>query len=183
MHVREVEMQLKAKEVEAAQAARFNLVSGTAAALAHEINQPMTAARALARSVQHLLRAPDIDFPRANNNLTNADRAGRPRRRRGSPHARILAPRPAAFQHHRRRRASVRCVRARRRGRTAKGIDWRSMLPTTCRPSTATQCSFRRSCSISFATPPRRSTAHGCVTGAFALSRGAAASPHGSKSP
>src|SRR5262249_44576932 len=43
--VRVVERQLKAKEAEAAQAARFNLVSGTAAALAHEINQPMTAAR------------------------------------------------------------------------------------------------------------------------------------------
>jgi two-component system, LuxR family, sensor kinase FixL len=41
--VRDVERQLRAKEVEASQAARLNLASGTAAALAHEINQPMTA--------------------------------------------------------------------------------------------------------------------------------------------
>ena len=59
--MREVEARLKAKEAEAAQAARLNLVSGMASALAHEINQPMTAARALARSVQQLLRAPDAD--------------------------------------------------------------------------------------------------------------------------
>jgi two-component system, LuxR family, sensor kinase FixL len=69
--VREIETRLKAKEAEAAQAARFNLVSGTAAALAHEINQPMTAARALARSVQHLLRSSDMDLARANTNLSN----------------------------------------------------------------------------------------------------------------
>ena len=99
--VREIETRLKAKEAEAAQAARFNLVSGTAAALAHEINQPMTAARALARSVQHLLRSSDTDLARANTNLSNLitqiDHAG------GvvQSHARILAPRPAAFQHHR----------------------------------------------------------------------------------
>ena len=36
----------------------MNLVSGMASALAHEINQPMTAARALARSVQQILRSP-----------------------------------------------------------------------------------------------------------------------------
>lgn len=69
--MREVEAQLATKEVEAAQAARFNLVSGTATALAHEINQPMTAARALARSAQQLLRGPDADLSRANTNLTN----------------------------------------------------------------------------------------------------------------
>jgi two-component system, LuxR family, sensor kinase FixL len=67
--VRAVELQLKAREAEAAQAARLNLVSGTAAALAHEISQPMTAARALARSVQHILHAPAIDFARADKNL------------------------------------------------------------------------------------------------------------------
>jgi signal transduction histidine kinase len=94
--VRAVELQLKVKEAEAAQAARLNLVSGTAAALAHEINQPMTAARALARSVQQLLRAPAIDFPRADKNLTEliaqVDHAGgvvrrmRDFLRRGRPH-------------------------------------------------------------------------------------------------
>jgi two-component system, LuxR family, sensor kinase FixL len=68
--MREVEAQLATKEAESAQAARFNLVSGTAAALAHEINQPMTAARALARSAQQLLRGPDADLARADTNLT-----------------------------------------------------------------------------------------------------------------
>jgi len=95
--VREMEAQLRAKEQEAAQAARFNLASGTAAALAHEINQPMTAARALARSVQQLLRAPDVDLPRADANLGKAiaqiDHAGgvvrhmRDFLRRGRPHS------------------------------------------------------------------------------------------------
>ena len=69
--MREVEARLAIKEAEAAQAARFNLVSGTAAALAHEINQPMTAARALARSAEHLLRDPKPDLARAGTNLTN----------------------------------------------------------------------------------------------------------------
>ena len=68
--MREVEAQLATKEAELAQAARFNLVSGTATALAHEINQPMTAARALARSAQQLLRGPDADLARADTNLT-----------------------------------------------------------------------------------------------------------------
>jgi signal transduction histidine kinase len=68
--VRAVEQRLKANEAEAARAARHNLVSSMASALAHEINQPMTAARALARSVQHILHAPDLDRPRADNNLT-----------------------------------------------------------------------------------------------------------------
>jgi two-component system sensor kinase FixL len=94
--VRAVELQLKAKEAEAAQAARLNLVSGTAAALAHEINQPMTAARALARSVQQLLRAPDADRARVDTNLgeliAQIDHAGgvvrrmRDFLRRGRPH-------------------------------------------------------------------------------------------------
>ena len=65
------EQRLREKEAEADQAARFSLVSGMAAALAHEINQPMTAARALARSVQHLLEGSAPDLPRANNNITN----------------------------------------------------------------------------------------------------------------
>ena len=68
--IREVERQLRTKEAEAAQAARFNLVGGTAAALAHEINQPMTAARALARTVQHILRAPNADLARADANVS-----------------------------------------------------------------------------------------------------------------
>src|SRR5215468_6892142 len=68
--VREAEMRLKQRESEAAQASRFNLVSGMASALIHEINQPMTAARALARSAQHLLRAPGDDLGRADSNLT-----------------------------------------------------------------------------------------------------------------
>jgi two-component system sensor kinase FixL len=95
--VRAVERQLKAKELEAAQATRFNLVSGTAAALAHEINQPMTAARALARSVQQLLRGPELDLARVDANIvsliTQIDHAsGVVRRirdflRRGRPHS------------------------------------------------------------------------------------------------
>jgi len=68
--VREAEARLKEKEAEAAQAARFNLVSGMASALAHEINQPMTAVRALARAAQHILRAPGGDLTRADSNLT-----------------------------------------------------------------------------------------------------------------
>ena len=90
------EEMLREKEAEAAQAARFSLVSGMATALAHEINQPMTAARALARSVQHLLESPAPDLPRAKGNIVNAiaqiDHAGgvvrrmRDFLRRGGPH-------------------------------------------------------------------------------------------------
>lgn len=69
--MREAQTRIKEKESEAAQAARFSLVSGMAAALAHEINQPMTAARALGRSVQELLRKPDADLARADANLSN----------------------------------------------------------------------------------------------------------------
>jgi two-component system sensor kinase FixL len=70
-HAREAERRFKEKESEATQASRFTLVSGMASALAHEINQPMTAARALARSAQELLRKPDADLARADTNLTN----------------------------------------------------------------------------------------------------------------
>ncbi|MFZ5691812.1 MAG: ATP-binding protein [Pseudomonadota bacterium] len=66
------EERLREKEAEAAQAARFSLVSGMASALAHEINQPMTAARALARSAQHLIQAEKPDLPRASGNIANA---------------------------------------------------------------------------------------------------------------
>jgi signal transduction histidine kinase len=94
--MREVEARLRARELEAAQAARFTLVSGMASALAHEINQPMTAARALARAIQELLRAPVINHARTDGNLTNLvaqidHAAGVVRRmrdflRRGHPH-------------------------------------------------------------------------------------------------
>jgi signal transduction histidine kinase len=87
---------LAERQAEAAQVARVNLVSGMASALAHEINQPMTAARALGRSAQLLLRTPDSDLSRANNNLTtmlaHIDHAGEILRRmrdfirRGHPH-------------------------------------------------------------------------------------------------
>jgi C4-dicarboxylate-specific signal transduction histidine kinase len=53
------------------QASRFTLVSGMASALAHEINQPLTAARALARSVQELLRQKNDEPARVDANLTN----------------------------------------------------------------------------------------------------------------
>jgi two-component system sensor kinase FixL len=94
--VREAEARLKNRIAEAAQAARFNLVSGMASALAHEINQPMTAARALARSAQHILQAGDGDLGRADRNLATMieqidHAAGVVRRmrdflRRGRPH-------------------------------------------------------------------------------------------------
>jgi len=69
---REAERRFKEKEAEAARAARFTLVSGMASALAHEINQPLTAARALARSAQELLRKPQPDLARADANLASA---------------------------------------------------------------------------------------------------------------
>jgi len=67
---RDAEERLKRKEADAIRAGRFNLVSAMASALAHEINQPITAARALARSVQHILRGAAPDLPRADHNLT-----------------------------------------------------------------------------------------------------------------
>ncbi len=69
-YAREAERRFKEKEAEAVQASRFTLVSGMASALAHEINQPLTAARALARSVQELLRKPGDDPVRMDANLT-----------------------------------------------------------------------------------------------------------------
>lgn len=77
---RAAEARAKAKEAEAARAARFSLVSSMASALAHEINQPMTAARALARAAQHIVQTPGGDLARAEANLANAvaqiDQAG-----------------------------------------------------------------------------------------------------------
>jgi signal transduction histidine kinase len=99
--MREVEERLRAKEAEAAEAGRYILVSGMAAALAHEINQPMTAARAHARAAQESLRQEsrresNADHTRADGNLTSAiaqidHAAGVIRRmreflRRGAPH-------------------------------------------------------------------------------------------------
>jgi signal transduction histidine kinase len=93
---RDAQARLVERQAEAAQVARVNLVSGMASALAHEINQPMTAARALGRSAQHLLRTPGSDLFRADNNLstmlTHIDHAGDIVRRmrnfirRGHPH-------------------------------------------------------------------------------------------------
>ena len=91
----DAQARLADRQAEAAQVARVNLVSGMASALAHEINQPMTAARALGRSAQLLLRIPG-DLSRADNNLTtmltHIDHAGEILRRmrdfirRGHPH-------------------------------------------------------------------------------------------------
>jgi signal transduction histidine kinase len=69
---REAGARLKEKEAEAVQAARFHLLSGMTSALAHEINQPMAAARALARSAQEILRGVGPDLPRADGNLATA---------------------------------------------------------------------------------------------------------------
>lgn len=68
--VRDVEALLRGKEAEAEQAARFNLVSSMASALAHEINQPITAARALGRAAQHLLHTDSGSQARVDDNLT-----------------------------------------------------------------------------------------------------------------
>jgi two-component system, LuxR family, sensor kinase FixL len=93
---RDAQTRLMEKQAGAAHAARLNLVSGMASALAHEVTQPMTAARALARSAQHILRAPGGDLARVESNLTavvaQIDHAGaivhhmRDFIRRGRPH-------------------------------------------------------------------------------------------------
>jgi two-component system, LuxR family, sensor kinase FixL len=93
---RDAQARLMEKQAGAAHAARLNLVSGMASALAHEITQPMTAARALARSAQHILRTPNGDLTRVESNLTtllvHIDHAGaivrrmRDFMRRGRPH-------------------------------------------------------------------------------------------------
>ena len=87
--IREVESKLRRKEAEAAQASRINLVSGMASALAHEINQPMTAARAGA-----VRTAPAADperRPRARRGQPDRhDRTDRSCRRGGAQDARLL---------------------------------------------------------------------------------------------
>lgn len=50
-----------ALEAEATRAARFNLVSGMASALLHDLSQPLTAARARARTVQLLAGTGDLE--------------------------------------------------------------------------------------------------------------------------
>jgi signal transduction histidine kinase len=65
----QAEQRLKEMQAQATRVARMNVVSGMASALAHEINQPMTAARALARSVQQILRSEAVDVGRADSNL------------------------------------------------------------------------------------------------------------------
>lgn len=91
---------LKELEAEAAQAARANIAEGMSSALAHEINQPITAVRALARSAQHLLGSEQPDLDRAKRNLAEliaqVDHAGQIVRRmreflrRGRPHISTL---------------------------------------------------------------------------------------------
>lgn len=93
---REAQETLMEKQAGAEHAARLNLVSGMASALAHEIAQPMTAARALARSAQHILSTPGGDMTRVDKNMTSLlahiDHAGsivshmRDFIRRGKPH-------------------------------------------------------------------------------------------------
>jgi two-component system sensor kinase FixL len=100
---REAQARFLERQAEAAQVARVNLVSGMASALAHEINQPMTAARALGRSAQHLVRTPGSDLARADSNLstmlTHIDHAGDIVRRmrnfirRGHPHVSTIETR------------------------------------------------------------------------------------------
>jgi two-component system, LuxR family, sensor kinase FixL len=92
--------QLLELEAQATRTARLNLASGMAAALAHEINQPMTAARALARSVQELMVIPGADTGRMQRNLSSMidqiDHAAavvkrmREFLRRGEPHVSTL---------------------------------------------------------------------------------------------
>ena len=101
--VRDAQAHLMERQAGAAQAARLNLVSGMASALAHEINQPMTAARALGRSAQHILRTSGGDLTRADSNLTamiaHIDHAGAIVRRmrdfirRGRPHVSTIETR------------------------------------------------------------------------------------------
>jgi signal transduction histidine kinase len=63
---------LQALENKSAQESRLMVVNSIASGLAHELNQPMTAARALLRSSQLLLEAPDPDMARARANLGGA---------------------------------------------------------------------------------------------------------------
>ena len=167
MAAREAEERLKESQAQASRAARMTLVGGMASALAHEINQPMTAARALARSVQHILGSPNADLARAETNLkavvAQIDHAGgvvrrmREFLRRGQPRFSTLdvgamlndalaLARPEAAAH-----------------RTRIDLD----VAEPCRPSSVTASSCSRSCSIFCATPwmpsPRQSRRKGVI--------------------
>jgi C4-dicarboxylate-specific signal transduction histidine kinase len=65
--MQQARLRLEKLQVAAAQAERQNIMSGMISALAHDINQPMTAARALARAAHEgILRSPkDLDQLRA----------------------------------------------------------------------------------------------------------------------
>jgi signal transduction histidine kinase len=69
---RNAEAQLQKAREASVQAERFAIVEGMASALAHEINQPMTAIRALVRSSQVLIENERPDLARAGTNLGNA---------------------------------------------------------------------------------------------------------------
>lgn len=69
---RQATARLKALQLESEQAARISLAGGMSSVLAHEINQPITAARALARSAQHLISGDHADLPRAARNLESS---------------------------------------------------------------------------------------------------------------
>jgi two-component system, LuxR family, sensor kinase FixL len=66
------EERLKKRESQAFRTGRFSLVNAMASALAHEINQPITAARALARSAQHILKSAAPDLSRAESNIATS---------------------------------------------------------------------------------------------------------------
>lgn len=70
--VKEAEAKLAEMKVEAAQAGRLALVDSMASTLAHEITQPMTAARALMRTAQVLIAGATPDLPRAETNMGTA---------------------------------------------------------------------------------------------------------------
>ena len=153
--VREVEALLRTKEAEAAQAARFNLVSSMASALAHEINQPITAARALAAPAQHLLRTTAAATPRVDDNLTtmiaqidhaaSVVRRMREFLRRGEPHISTLDVRTLIDE-------AMILVRPEAAGAPGSGS---MSMTTTCRRCTRTAYSCSRSCSISRTTRSR----------------------------
>ncbi len=66
------EAKLQSAKEASAQAERFAIVESMASGLAHEINQPMTATRALIRSSQVLIGGDKPDLARAANNLGTA---------------------------------------------------------------------------------------------------------------
>ena len=174
---RAAEARLREAELEAARAARLNMVSGMASALAHEINQPMTAARALARSAQQLLQTGNGDLDRVNGNLaslvTQIDHAaGVVRRmreflRRGQPHVStldigtVLEDALVARQ--------ARCRRAPHAHRSPRRTP-------RCPPCSATASSCSRWCSTWCATPSTPSTRRACPRAASACAPASATS-------